>query len=302
MTTRLASWRAGSTRTAVLDFIDAADALPVADRVAVFDNDGTLWCEKPNYVQLDFLLAELVRAVESDPTHASRPEYRALLDHDVAAQAELGMMRIASALVELCAGIEPTEFDRRVRDFFATARHPSHEVPYHRMRYVPMLELLDELRAHDFSVFLVTGGGTEFVRAVAGEFYDVAPEGVVGSMVGYEFVRGPNDEPTLVRTHEIHGEVDEGPEKVENIQRALGRRPILAAGNSPGDAEMLEYALASDGPSLALLIDHDDAEREFAYESVAGTFETQESIVDTGRSLGWTVVSMASDWETVFDH
>lgn len=299
---RLPSWRDGATRTAVLGFIDAADDLPVDDRVAVFDNDGTLWCEKPSYVQLDFMLAELARAVEHDPTVGEREEYRALIENDRAAQAELGLPRIAMALVELCAGIEPAEFDARVRSFFASARHGEHDVPYLRMRYVPMLELLDELRAHDFTVFIVTGGGTEFVRAIGSEFYAVEPEGVVGSMVGYEFSRDGDGRPRLLRTHDVFGEVDEGPAKVANIQRALGRRPILAAGNSPGDAEMLEYAMAADGPTMALLVNHDDADREYAYESVAGTFDSAETATEQAERLGWTVVSMANDWSTVFDH
>lgn len=299
---RLPSWRPGPTRDAVIRFIDAADDLPVDERVAVFDNDGTLWCEKPTYIQLDFMLAELARAVETDPSLARREEYRALLEHDRAAQAKLGLPRIALALVELCAGIEPVEFDARVRSFFASARHRDHDVPYLRMRYVPMLELLDELRAHGFSIFIVSGGGTEFVRAIGAEYYGVDPEDVVGSMVGYELVRDDAGRPTLLRTSDAYGEVDEGPEKVANIQRALGRQPILAAGNSPGDREMLEYAMASDGPHLALLIDHDDAEREYAYQSVAGSFDAGETAIDQAHRLGWTVVSMAGDWSTVFDH
>ena len=297
---RLPSWNPGHTRTALLDFLEAADALPVEDRVAVFDNDGTLWCEKPAYPQLLFMLDELRRAVGADPSLAEREEYRAMIDHDSAAQAEIGLERIAFALLELCSGIGPDEFDDRVVAFFADARHAARGVPYLDMRYQPMLELLDELRAHEFDVFIVTGGGAEFVRAISREFYDVSPDAVVGSLVGYEFGRDADGRPRLRRTTDLFGEVNEGAPKVTNIQLQLGRRPILAAGNSPGDAEMLEYALASDGPSIALLVNHDDADREYAYEGRAGSYDTAGSFEETAGGLGITVVSMRADWATVF--
>ena len=297
---RLPSWNDGPTRTALLSFVDAADALPIEERVAVFDNDGTLWCEKPNYPQLLFMLDELGRAATADPTLASREEYRALIDRDVDAQAAIGLERIAFALLELCAGIGPEEFNDRVVAFFEQHRHPDRGVAYIDMRYQPMLELLDELRAHHFDVFIVTGGGAEFVRAISRSFYLVSPDAVVGSLVGYDFVRDEAGRPTMLRTTDLFGEVNEGAPKVTNIQLQLGRRPIFAAGNSPGDAEMLEYAVAVDGPSMALLVEHDDAEREYAYEGRAGSFETEGSFSDDAAQLGITVTSMRRDWATVF--
>ncbi len=298
--TRLASWNPGPTRSALLDFIDAADALPVEDRVAVFDNDGTLWCEKPMYPQLLFMLDELRRAIGADPSLAEREEYRALIDQDRSAQAEIGLERIAFALLELCTGIGPEEFDDRVVAFFERSRHPDRGVAYLEMRYQPMLELVDELRAHDFAVFIVTGGGAEFVRAVSRRFYDVSPDAVVGSLVGYEFARDAAGRPALRRTTQLFGQVNEGAPKVTNIQLQLGRRPIFAAGNSPGDAEMLEYALATGSPSMALLVNHDDADREYSYEGEAGTFETDGSFAESAAGLGITIASMRDDWATVF--
>ena len=297
---RLPSWNDGPTRTALLSFVDAADALPIEERVAVFDNDGTLWCEKPSYPQLLFMLDELGRAATADPTLASREEYRALIDRDVDAQAAIGLERIAFALLELCAGIGPEEFNDRVVAFFEQHRHPDRGVAYIDMRYQPMLELLDELRAHHFDVFIVTGGGAEFVRAISRSFYLVSPDAVVGSLVGYDFVRDEAGRPTMLRTTDLFGEVNEGAPKVTNIQLQLGRRPIFAAGNTPGDAEMLEYAVAVDGPSMALLVEHDDAEREYAYEGRAGSFETEGSFSDDAAQLGITVTSMRRDWATVF--
>ena len=196
----------------------------------------------------------------------------------------------------MCTGIGPEEFDDRVTAFFERSRHPDRGVSYLEMRYRPMLELVDELRAHDFDVFIVTGGGAEFVRAVSRRFYDVSPDAVVGSLVGYEFARDDAGRPTLRRTTQLFGEVNEGAPKVTNIQLQLGRRPIFAAGNSPGDAEMLEYALAVDGPSMALLVNHDDADREYAYEGVAGSFETDGSFTEAAVGLGITIVSMRDDW------
>jgi len=203
------------------------------------------------------------------------------------------------ALIELHAGITPEVFEARVRAFFAVARHAERDVPVSQMRYRPMLELIGELRARHFDVYVVTGSGLEFTRAVSNEYFGVKPEGVVGSQVGYELVRD-DGVPRLLRTKEIVGDPNEGAAKISNIQRLLGRRPILAAGNSAGDAEMLDYAQAFEGPSLALLVDHDDAAREYEYAGVAGTFKSSESITATATRQGWTVISMKDDWETVF--
>jgi phosphoserine phosphatase len=296
----LPSWNSGPTKTALLEFLAASNDVPVHDRVAVFDNDGTLWCEKPNYPQLMFMLDELRRAVAVDPALADREEYRALIEHDAVAQADIGLERIAMALLELDAGITPEEFDARVVDFFARSAHPAWGVPYASTRYQPMLELLDELRAHDFDVFIVSGGGAEFVRGISRSFYEVSPDDVVGSLVDYRFHRDENGRPELKRTSELFGEVNEGESKVSSIRRQLGRRPIFAAGNSPGDTEMLEYALAGDGPSMAVLVEHDDAEREYEYEGRAGSFESDGDFVATAKRLGVVVVSMRDDWSQIF--
>jgi hypothetical protein len=297
----LPSWNDGTTKRAIVDFLAAAHDVPVEDRVAVLDNDGTLWCEKPNYPQLEFLLSELASAVRSDATLAQRAEYRALIEGDSAAQSELGLERIASALIELCAGISPEQFVARVREFFATARHRDRGVALAALRYQPMLELLDELRRAEFDVFLVTGGGTEFVRAIGDEFYGVAPERVLGTHASYDFVRDADGRAGLIRNADLSAaDANEGAAKVVNIQRAIGRRPIFAAGNSPGDAEMLDYTMAADGPTLALLVDHDDGDREYRYESVAATFDTTGSFLETAAAHGWTVASMRIDWATIF--
>ncbi len=294
----LPSWREGRTRATLAAFIEQAETIPEERRVAVFDNDGTLWCEKPNYTQLEFFVAELRCALEDKPELAERPEYAAVLKGDRSAMAELGLDRVAFALVELFVGLTPEEFDQRVREFIMKAEHPELGVPYAKVIYQPMIELLDLLRARSFGTFIVSGGGTELVRAISRQLYGIDPEGVVGSLVAYEYLRR-DGVPALIRTGELQGAANEGPAKVEHIQSFLGRRPILAAGNSAGDAEMMEYAAGSD-LGLALLVDHDDADREYSYASQAGTFAAAEPILDTAQRLGWTVVSMKNDWSRVF--
>ena len=297
----LASWRPGATRDALLAFLEASSEVPEEQRVACFDNDGTLWCERPTYVQFDFLLDALKTAVHADPSLAEQPEFAALLSGDQAAIGQIGLERIALALTGLFQGASPEEFTARVRDFLTTASHSTLGRPLRSNTYVPMLELVAELRRRDFSVFIVSGGGTEFVRAVSQELYGVPPEAVVGSLIDYDFVPATKDAgPKLTRANRLVGVANEGAVKVTHIQTQLGRRPILAAGNSGGDREMLEWAAGGTPPTLALLVDHDDAAREFSYVSSAETFAETEPITDVGARLGWTVVSMADDWESVF--
>jgi hypothetical protein len=297
----LPSWRDGATRNAIVGFLERVDEIPPNERVAVFDNDGTMWCEKPNYPQLEFMVAELKAAITADPALADKDEFRAILDGDMAAVGEMGLERVLLALVDLHTGLTPEDFNAKVATFFEEARHPDRDVPYRQQRYQPMLELMDELRAVGFDFYIVTGGGAEFVRVIGDDFYSVKPEGVVGSQVAYDLVRNDDGSTRLVRTGDIVGSgPNEGSAKPRNIQRILGRRPVVAGGNSAGDADMLEYAMSYDGPSLALLVNHDDEEREYSYESKAGTFETDESILETAARLEWVVASIKSDWSTVF--
>lgn len=301
----LPSWRPGPVRDAVTAFLDAATEVAPRDRVACFDNDGTLWCERPNYVQLDFFIDALRARAADDPSVTTTPEFAALLSGDKAAVGELGLTRIAMALVGLFEGMTPGAFADRVRDFLARATHPTLGRPVRATTYRPVLELIDALRRLDFTVCLVTGGGTEFVRAVSQDLYGVPPEAVVGTLVTYAYSTEPagpdgTPRPILRRTTGLMGEANEGAAKVSNIQAQLGRRPILAAGNSAGDREMLEWAAAGVGPTLAVLIDHDDAAREFRYVSSAETSREPEPITDVGAREGWTLVSVANDWATVF--
>jgi phosphoserine phosphatase len=297
---RLSSWRPGAARDTILGFLDRVGDVPVDQRVAYLDNDGTMWCERPRYVQLDFFVDLLRQQSGEDATLAEQPEYAAVLGNDAAAIGELGLERVAMALARLYDGRTPADFAVAVGSFVDRYRHPTLGVPLDGVVYQPMLELLDELRSHDFTLGVVTGGGTEFVRCISERLYGVPPERVVGTLIGYEFDRDEQDRPVLHRTVSLMSAANEGPAKVEHIQSHLGRAPLVAVGNSSGDKEMLEWAMAHDRGGLAVLIDHDDADREFAYESVAGTFESSEPITAVADRLGWTTVSMAGDWETVF--
>ncbi|WP_107772291.1 HAD family hydrolase [Nocardioides sediminis] len=296
----LPSWRPGATRDALVGFLDGVTDRPVDERVACFDNDGTLWCERPTYVQLDFLVDRLTAAVAEDPTLGDQPELAAVLSGDTAAIGEMGLERVGMALTGLCRGWSPEEFTASVRDFMSRAQHPTLGRPHRTAVYQPMLELLDALREREVTVTIVTGGGTEFVRAISADLYGVPPECVVGTMLAYDYDRDDHGRPRLRRTATLSGGANEGAAKVGAIQAQLGRRPVMAAGNSVGDREMLEWAAGGDGPRLSLLVDHDDAVREFAYASSAGTFTEQEPIVDVARRAGWTTVSMARDWDAVF--
>ncbi|MFT6291661.1 MAG: phosphoserine phosphatase [Ilumatobacter sp.] len=283
----------------MIDFLDATVDIAPEDRLAVYDNDGTLWCEKPRYTQLDFFVWQLQRSVQQRPELCDVPEFGAVLSGDQVAIAEFGLPHVAGALLGLFDGIEPEVFEASVRAFFDETKHPDHGLRYDQMVYQPMLELMTELERRGFTNCIVSGGGTEFVRAISQRVYGVPQERVVGTLVTYAFERR-NGRAVLIRTTDVQGGLNEGAAKIDNIQIALGRRPVLAAGNSPGDAEMLEYTSTGDGPRLAIVVNHDDADREYAYESEAGSFVADESVADSATRLGWTQISMRDDWDSVF--
>lgn len=302
---QLPSWNDGAARSAILDFVarvteeGGAGFVPAPERVAVVDNDGTLWCERPTYSQALFLLAAVKERAERDPELAGRPVVAALLAGDLKAATAHGLGPLAEVLLGTHAELTAEEFSAVVADWFATARHPRFGVGFDALAYVPMVELLDLLRAHGFLVFIVTGGGVEFVRAVSERIYGVAPDDVVGSAVQVRFERR-GERVELVRTATLLGSPNEGEPKAINIQAHVGQRPILAIGNSAGDREMLEYAATGERPSLCLVIDHDDDAREYAYAGAAMTNPDAEPIADTAAARSWTVVSMRDDWDRVF--
>jgi len=306
MTDPLESWRDGEAKQAISRYLarvcdTGSEAfVPASERVAVFDNDGTLWCERPGFVQAYFVIERLQTMIAERPELGQDPVIGRLAAGDVAGAVSVGGLAGAmQAVAASHAGVTVDAFAAEAASWLQTATHPRFEVPFRRLVYQPMLELLDLLRANAFRVFVVTGGGVEFVRAVSDELYGIPPDDVVGSSVELELTR-VGTSLQLVRTSQFRGSPNEGAAKAVNIQAHIGRRPIVAGGNTAGDTEMLEYAHTGRHASLCLVIDHDDDEREYAYTGASFTDPGAEPIGQTAARLGWTAVSMAKDWERVF--
>lgn len=299
----LPSWNEGETRQAILSFVaDVAnpshpDFVPVAERVAVFDNDGTLWSEKPSYFQLLFILERIRSMADARPEWHSTQPFRAVLENDMEALAGVGEEGLVTLAMTAQADLTTDEFAAVVSDWTATARHPVSGRAFTSMVFQPMLELLDYLRANGFSVYIVSGGGVGFMRPWVERVYGVPPENVIGSSLELRYeVRG--EEPVIVRERALHFINDKGGKPV-GIQRFIGRRPILAAGNSDGDFEMLEWTTTGEGRRLGLLIHHTDAAREWAYDRQSSEGRLDRAL-DAAPGYGWQVVDMARDWGVVY--
>jgi len=299
----LDSWNDGPTKSAIVDFVGRVtapggpDFVPGEARVAVFDNDGTLWAEKPAYIQLHFLVRRLAEQAAADISLKDKQPYKAAASGDLSwfgdaitkhynvddAQVKI----LAGAILSAFQGLTVEEHAERVKAFFADAAHPTLNRPYTACGYTPMVELLRYLEANGFTNYIASGGGRDFMRPITAQMYGLPPEQVIGSSVGLDFKDGH-----LLTTSRPEF-LDDGPIKPVRIWGRTGRRPILAAGNSNGDIPMLEYAQAV-GPSLCMLVLHDDADREFDY--VAGA----EKALGEAKAQDWTVVSSRDDWATVF--
>jgi phosphoserine phosphatase len=298
----LASWHDGAARAEIVGYLERVTAeggpehVPPAERIAVVDNDGTLWCEKPAYVQAFFVLERLHEQAAVDPELAARDVVKALLANDLAAANKEGPAAVMAVLLDTFAGLTTDEFEAAVADWLARFRHPRFRVPFADIVYAPMLELLDLLREHEFRVFLVTGGGADCLRPVASQLYGVEPDDIIGSAV--EVSSSAATGASCCRTAAIAGLPNEGPSMRTHAH--IGRRPIVAVGNSAGDREMLEFAHTGARPSLCVVVNHDDEEREYAYSGEALTNPDAEPILATAQRFGWTVVSMRDDWSRVF--
>jgi phosphoglycolate phosphatase-like HAD superfamily hydrolase len=286
----LSSWRPGLAKDALVGFVRSVTApgdsfVPPSERIAAFDNDGTLWCEKPLYVQADFLFRRWREMAAADPELLQKQPYKAVVEGDREWLA--GMLdhvpELLRGVAEACGGITTDAFEAQVRSFFGEARHPTLGVPYTQLGYRPMVELLRFLEANGFRSFICTGGGRDFVRVVAEEMYAIPREQVIGSATTLSLQDG-----ALIRGADPEQPIDDGPGKPVHIWARTGRMPLLAGGNSDGDIEMLTSA------RFALLVHHDDAEREFAYDVGA------ERALATAAAAGWTVASMKSDFADVF--
>lgn len=294
----LPSWNDGEAKRQIVEFVasvtrsGSSTFVTPADRVAVFDNDGTLWSEHPTYFQLLFALDRMKSMAEADPALASEQPYKAVLEGDQATLAAMDPHDLLPALVKSHAGMTDREFAAQVSQWLDRSRHPKTGRPYTEMVYQPMLELLDYLRANDFRVWIVSGGGVDFVREFAFEVYGVPPEQVVGSSVEKRFEMTP-DGPIFHRLPEIHS-LDDKEVKPVNIKLHIGKRPILAFGNSDGDVAMLQFTESKNDPWLSLLLHHDDDGRD--YSKTAGT----EMALELANERNWVIVYVSKDFSVVY--
>jgi len=294
----LPSWNDGKTKQSILEFVEkvtkpgASDFVPPAERIATFDNDGTLWAEKPMYFQLFFALDRVKELAPQHPEWKDQEPFASLLKGDVKAAMAGGEKAILEIVMATHAGMTTTEFEKIVKDWIATAKHPQTKRLFTGMVYQPMLELLAFLRANGFKTFIVSGGGIEFMRPWAEAVYGVPPEQVVGSSIKTKYEMRDSG-PVLVRLPEVNF-IDDKDGKPVGINSHIGRRPIAAFGNSDGDQQMLEWTTAGPGARFGLLVHHTDAGREYAYDKGA------EKALDEARAKGWTVVDMKDDWNVIY--
>ena len=300
---QLPSWNEGASKASILRFLEAvtsegsATFVPPLDRIAVFDNDGTLWSEKPFYFQLIFALDRVKALAGQHPEWQEQQPFKAVLEGNIGGVLAGGLKALIEILLVTHAGNTSEEFEQIVLDWIASARHPTTGRPYTEMIYQPMLELLNTLQAHGFRNYIVSGGGIEFMRAWVEDVYGIPPEQVIGSSIETRFEMRDSG-PVLVRLPKVDF-VDDSEGKPVGIHKFIGRRPLLAFGNSDGDLEMLQWTAAGDGPHFMGLVHHTDAEREWAYDRESPVGQLDKAL-DEARAKGWTVVDMAREWRVVY--
>jgi phosphoglycolate phosphatase-like HAD superfamily hydrolase len=298
----LPSWNDGDVKQQILDFVarvtDPAgpDFVPEPERIATFDNDGTLWSEKPVYFQLLFAMDRVRELAPEHPEWKTEQPFKGVLEGDHQAVAATGEHGLLELVMATHTGMTTAEFEQIVESWLATARHPGRDRPYTELVYQPMLELLDYLRAHGFSTFITSGGGIEFMRPWVEDVYGIPPEQVIGSSVKVEF-QERDGEPALVRLPEIDF-IDDKEGKPVGIHKFIGRRPIVSFGNSDGDFQMLQWATAGEGPGLGVIVHHTDDEREWAYDRDSHVGRLDRGL-DEAAGRGWVVVDMKMDWKQI---
>lgn len=299
----LPSWNDGPAKQSIIDFVEAVategspDFVPVAERIATFDNDGCLWAEQPVYFQLIYAIDRVKALAPQHAEWATTQPFQAVLEDDHATLAAMDHAQLGQLIAATHAGITTDEFNAAVRDWLDTARHPRFDRPYDQMTYLPMVELLEYLRDNGFKTFIVSGGGIDMIRVFAEEAYGIPPEQVVGSSLKTAFEMR-DGVPMLVKQPELNF-IDDKAGKPVGIHQHIGRRPMFAAGNSDGDLQMLQYTTAGEGLRFGLIVHHTDAEREWAYDRESHIGKLDKALDEAGEQ-GWTVVDMVQDWKTVY--
>ena len=301
----LPSWNEGATKSSIIDFVGrvtkegGADFVPIPERIATFDNDGTLWAEQPVYFQVAFAFDRIRALAPQHPEWKDTEPYKSVLAGDDKTLAALDEKSLLQIIAATHAGMTTSEFTSIVENWIETARHPPRfERPYTELVYQPMLELLAYLRANGFKTFIASGGGIEFMRPWVPRVYGIPPEQVVGSSGVVKFEKDSDGKPILVKEPKVEF-IDDGPGKPVGINRFIGRRPIFAFGNSDGDQQMLEWTAAGDGARFMGLVHHTDAVREWAYDRNSHVGKLDKAL-DEANARGWTVVDMKNDWKVVF--
>lgn len=299
----LPSWKEGETKSAIIAFVTrvtdptSADFVPPAERIATFDNDGTLWSEQPIYFQLAFMLDRVEKLAEENPEWKERQPFKAAIEGDIEALAATGKKGLLELAMATHAGTTTDEFEAIVRDWIATARHPRFDRPYTECVFQPMLELLNYLRENEFKTWIVSGGGIEFMRPWAEKTYGIPPEQVIGNSIKTR-MEMRDGKPVLVRLPELEF-IDDKEEKPVGIHRFIGRRPIAAFGNSDGDLQMLQWTAAGTGARFCMIVHHTDANREWAYDRDSHIGRLDKAL-DEAQQRGWTVVDMKRDWKSIY--
>ncbi len=300
----LPSWNYGAVKKSITDFVarvttqGGADFVSPAERIATFDNDGTLWAEQPVYFQVQFAFDRVKAMAPQHPEWKTKPPFKALLDKDMKAFATTGQKGILEVMAATHTGMTVEDFHKIVLDWIANARHPRFNRAYTELVYQPMLELLAYLRAQGFKTFIVSGGGIEFMRPWAEKVYGIPPEQVVGSSGMVRFQIGADGNPVLTKEAKVEF-IDDGPGKPIAINRFIGRRPIFAFGNSDGDLPMLQWTAAGTGARFMGIVHHTDAEREWAYDRTSHIGKLDKALDEAARR-GWTLTSMKTDWKVIY--
>jgi phosphoglycolate phosphatase-like HAD superfamily hydrolase len=299
----LPSWNDGPAKSAILDFVKRVttdggpEMVPQADRIAVFDNDGTLWSEQPAYFQGMFVFDRIKAMAPKHPEWQSEQPFKAALEGDLRTLAAGGMASLDKLLMTTHAGMTAEEFTAIAADWLKTARHPRFNRPYNELTFQPMVELLGYLSQSGFRTYIVSGGGVEFMRVWAEDAYGIPPERVIGSSIKLKYEL-TGDKPALRRLAEIDF-IDDGPGKPVGIGKVIGKRPIFAAGNSDGDLQMLQWTTLASGPRFGLIVHHTDAEREWSYDRQSAIGKLEKALDEAPRR-GWTIVDMKQDWKVVY--
>ncbi|WP_317174556.1 HAD family hydrolase [Aquiflexum lacus] len=302
----LPSWNNNDVKSAIINFVENAteegnsNFIPESDRIACFDNDGTLWAEQPMYFQLIYAIDFIKKEAHKHPEWSKQEPFKSILQNDLEQALKGGNRALMEIIMASHAGISTAEFDKSVKNWLESRKHPKYNKPYNQLIYQPMIELLDYLRSHQFKCFIVSGGGVDFIRNFSEETYNIPKHQVIGSSLKVVYEIDSLGMPVLIKKAEIN-HIDDGLGKPVGVHQYIGKKPVFSAGNSDGDYELLAYTKSSKNENgFAIIIHHTDAEREFAYDRESHIGKLKRAM-DDAPEKGWYLVDMAKDWNIIFE-